>query len=251
MAAKQVTGADMLIKYKQEIDVLRTTIEDLEDELTEKKKKDSDLSKLVINYKKQLDETIKQKEQEKVEIQKELDQLKKKNILLGDNVDRTREVLKLSAFGYATSYIYNTLVREKNIDITVKDIERIVTNIEIMPPDLYEFYMVCKREFAEKVSIDNSFFTSTIYKKFMLLETIYDQELARARELEDQANILKFGAELTKIYSEMGKMFAKNGVEAKKQDDVKELASDVINGTKSMQSKSNFGKLTIAKSKAQ
>jgi hypothetical protein len=205
----------------------------------------------LTKYKKEAEEQKKEFESKIEALMEQMSTLQKKNILLGDKADRTKEVLRLRAFGFPPATIHGVLTEEKGIDITLQDVIRIVNNIENMPDDLYKYYVECKKDFTDKVTIDPSFFSTTIYKKFSLLETVLSEQLAKARELDDSAQVLKYVDSMMKLYAEMSKVFAKNGIEAKKDNELDSIIDGIakttgetgIPSSKSIQ----FGKIAVAK----
>lgn len=241
MATKQKTPADLVMELKKENERLKKENEKLLNSSS------SDSGSLLIQYKSTIEELNKEHENELRALKEELAKVERKNILLGDKADRTREVLKLSAFGFAAGNIHSILNKEKGIDISLQDVIRIVDNIDNMPPDEYKFYNDCKKDFTDKVTIDPSFFTTTVYKKYMLLESTLSEQLARAKELDDVANIHKFTESLMKLYGEMAKVFAKNGIDIKRESELDKINNDIISTPKEKTSNSiKFGKLKVS-----
>lgn len=198
------------------------------------------LTEQLKKYKEELKEWESKYTKDVAMLREKLIKAQKKNILLGGSTDKVREILRFHAFGYASGNIFSILTREKGLDITLQEVESAVDNIEFLPKEDYLFYLECKQEFAEKVNVDSGFFTSSIYKKYMMLETVYSSGLAKAREVEDDQLILKYAGELTKLYNNMSTAFAKNGVDLSGQKSTKELMDDYDEKKKQMEKKGNI-----------
>jgi len=170
------------------------------------------------------------------ETSKEIQKLKAENMKLlkqanlrnpsKERIEKQKEVLRLYASGYAPGNIYQILTSEKGIAITLEETQLIVDKVEMLPPEMYRFYLASKKDFKEKITIDGGFFKSAIYKKFTLLETVQSAGLARAREIGDDALILKYSDQLMKLYEKMSNTFFKNGVELAADRTVEELMAD-------------------------
>ena len=245
MAPKMKTQSELMIELKAENEKLKE-----QNAILKSSKKEDTGTALALQYKKELDDVKTIHNSELKELRDKLAQLERKNILLGDKADRTKEVLKLSAFGFAAGNIHTILNNEKGIDITLQEVIRIVDNIDNMPPEEYLFYSQCRKEFTDKVTIDPSFFSTTVYKKYMLLETTLSEQLTKAKELDDSKMIHTYTESLMKLYGEMAKVFAKNGIDVKRESALDDLNNDIVKKDEEPAQQSSktisFGKLKKA-----
>lgn len=151
--------------------------------------------------------------------------LLKQKILLEQDSVSAREILKLAAHGYNIKNIHDILTREKGLDLSVDEVKLTVDKIDLLPDDLYKYYLGCKKDFKDKVSIDSGFFTNAIYKKYMLLENTVSYQLARAEEAGDEKLITSCVGQLTTIYDKMTTAFAKNGMSMQDDKSIEDLMS--------------------------
>lgn len=183
----------------------------------------SELTKKLIEWKNKYKDLESETTKTIQKLKEENRKLMKNSILGGASSDKHKEVLRLSAFGYAPGNIHNILTTEKGMQITLEEVELIVDKIELMPRELYKFYLDCKQDFKDKVSIDSGFFKSAIYKKYMLLESTASSGLARAKEAGADDLILKYTDQLVKLYEKMSNTFFKNGVDMSMDKSVEDL----------------------------
>ena len=149
-----------------------------------------------------------------------------KNQLLLTNDDKYKEVIRMYAFGFSTGNIYKILTEEKSVDMTLTEVGRIVDKIDYLSPELHAYYIECKKEFKEKLKIDQGFFASAIYKKYQLLENEASESLTIAKEMGDEAMKLKCIDQLSKIYDKLSTSFFKNGIGSADTGSVDDLMND-------------------------
>lgn len=167
-----------------------------------------------------------QYERDTARLREENRKLLKQKILLEQNSDKTKEILKLAANGYNIKNIYDILTKEKGLDLSLDEVKITVDKIDLLPDTLYKYYLECKQDFKDKVAIDSGFFTNAIYKKYMLLENTVSVQLGRAEESGDEKLITSCIQQLTTIYDKMSNTFFKNGVALEDTKTIEDLMSD-------------------------
>lgn len=165
-------------------------------------------------------------EKKLAELQESNRKLLKHNTLLNANSDETKEIVRLVASGYGAGNILEVLTKEKGMNVSLDQIHVTMDKIDLLPDNLYRFFLQCKQDFKDKVSIDSGFFTNIIYKKFTLLENETSAQLARAKEMGDEKLILQCVQQLASLYDKMSATFAKNGLDLTQDKTVEDLMGD-------------------------
>lgn len=177
----------------------------------------------IVQLQKELDRKVKEYEYTIADLREQLRKEQKKNLYFDKSSDVTKQVVKLAACGYNIKNIYDILTKERGIDIDLTRVKMIVDTVEDLPDELYQYYLKCKKEFKDNSSIDSGFFTSVIYKKYLLLENTLSAELAKSENEGDKEAVLDCVRQLVSIYDKMTNAFFKNGITLDADKTVEEI----------------------------
>ena len=177
----------------------------------------------IVQLQKELDRKVKEYEYTIADLREQLRKEQKKNLYFDKSSDVTKQVVKLAACGYNIKNIYDILTKERGIDIDLTRVKMIVDTVEDLPDELYQYYLKCKKEFKDNSSIDSGFFTSVIYKKYLLLENTLSAELAKSENKGDKEAVLDCVRQLVSIYDKMTNAFFKNGITLDADKTVEEI----------------------------
>lgn len=177
----------------------------------------------IVQLQKELDRKVKEYEYTIADLREQLRKEQKKNLYFDKSSDVTKQVVKLAACGYNIKNIYDILTKERGIDIDLTRVKMIVDTVEDLPDELYQYYLKCKKEFKDNSSIDSGFFTSVIYKKYLLLENTLSAELAKSENEGDKEAVLDCVRQLVSIYDKMTNAFFKNGIKLDADKTVEEI----------------------------
>ena len=177
----------------------------------------------IVQLQKELDRKVKEYEYTIADLREQLRKEQKKNLYFDKSSDVTKQVVKLAACGYNIKNIYDILTKERGIDIDLTRVKMIVDTVEDLPDELYQYYLKCKKEFKDNSSIDSGFFTSVIYKKYLLLENTLSAELAKSENEGGKEAVLDCVRQLVSIYDKMTNAFFKNGITLDADKTVEEI----------------------------
>lgn len=190
--------------------------------------KNKDMAQLLIEKNKEINELKKKYDEDIKSLTIEMNKLKKSKIILSTD-DRSKEVLKLFAYGYGVGLIHKIMTSEMGLEITIDEIVMLTSKVEVLNSELFKYYLECKKDFKEMSTIDSGFMKSILYKKFSLLENEMTESLVKAKMLDDESLQLKIREQLSQLYDRMAKSFAKNMEDLSNDNSVEELMEDYNN----------------------
>lgn len=179
---------------------------------------------LKLNEKiKEMDVMKKTYEKEISYLKEENRKLKSQNIALDNKSSISKHILRLYASGNNVKNVYDIMTKKLNMDIQMDTIKMTIDNIDNLPEDLYKYFLECKKEFKDKVSIDKNFFTSMIYKKYEQLENSASMGLWLAEQEDDPKQIERWISILRGIYDSMANAYGKNGITSDQNKTIEDL----------------------------
>ena len=141
-----------------------------------------------------------------------------------NNINKEKEIIQLYAYSLSNGFIFKVLNEEQGMDVTLSEIEELISKIDRLPPDLMEYYAKCKQAFYEKSEIDKNFLTSATIKKYSLIENELSVSLMKAKESNDEQLKIKVIDQLVKIYDKQSNLFMKGSgyIDKKQLNDILE-----------------------------
>lgn len=128
--------------------------------------------------------------------------------------DKEKKIVELYAQGIPAGFIYKIFIEQLYIDIGLQEIEKLIMYIDSsspkLPLELMEHYVLSKKVFTERSSLDKGFFASSLYNKFKLLEGEYSISLMKAKDSDDEESKRKILDQMTKLLQVQATVFSKN-----------------------------------------
>ena len=151
---------------------------------------------------------------------KELEQIVEDGKKVGNGIspirtsEKEKKVAELYASGLPSGFIYKVLMEQLHINVSLNDIEKIVSNLEgdgrSVSIELLDHYLKSKKIFTEKNTVEKGFFTSSLYKKFKLLEEEYSILLMEAKDEGNAEEKRKILDQMARLYQIEATTFSKN-----------------------------------------
>lgn len=128
--------------------------------------------------------------------------------------DKEKKIVELYAQGIPAGFIYKIFIEQLYIDIGLQDIEKLImyvdSNSPKLPLELMEHYILSKKTFTEKSTLEKGFFASSLYNKFKLLEGEYSISLMKAKDSDDEEAKRKILDQMAKLLQIQASVFSKN-----------------------------------------
>jgi len=137
------------------------------------------------------------------ELEKEIEELKAKNVLLQDELDNykvattlsnvsdvvvMKKILNYYAKGYMYKVIYDKMIYI-GFDGTIEDIETICKNVEDLDSELVLYYKKQKKAYVEEIKINPDVLKDSLVSMYLELINSASMDLEQVKEVEERRKI--------------------------------------------------------------